>query len=144
MQKGIYIYTLEDKLLDRIIKEYSDYVSNPKNAHRQDFSNINMYTGEIIYNDGKGVMDMPLSTHTNIIGETVRERENLPKPQHQSTYNNFLFLLDNLYRHYLNTEPDANDEVWFLLSSEMLKKIDEYYNYKIEILFRYIKSKTIR
>ena len=135
MQKGIYIYTLEDKLLDRIIREYSDYVSNPKNAHRQDFSNINMYTGEIIYNDGKGIIDMPLSTHTNIIGETVRERENLPKPQHQSTYNNFLFLLDNLYRHYLNTEPDANDEVWFLLSSEMLKKIDEYYNYKIEILF---------
>ena len=135
MQKGIYIYTLEDKLLDRIIKEYSDYVSNPKNAHRQDFSNINMYTGEIIYNDGKGVMDMPLSTHTNIIGETVRERDSLPKPQHQNTYNNFLFLLDNLYRHYLNTKPDANDEVWFLLSSEMLKKIDEYYNYKIEILF---------
>ncbi len=135
MKKGISIYTLEDKLLDKIINKYSDYVSNPKNVHRQDFSNINMYTGEVIYNDGKGIIDMPLSTHTNIIGETIIDRENLPKPQYINTRNNFLFLLDNIYRHYINTEPDVNDEVWFLLSSEMLKKIDEYYNYKIEVLF---------
>ena len=135
MQKGSKIYKIADNLLDDIVKEYIDYVSNPKHIYRQDFSNINMFTGEVIYNDGKGIVDMPLSTHTNIIGETVLDKENLPTPLPLPSKYNFLFLLDNIYRVHLNTQPHRiTDEVWFTLSSEVLQLIDKYYNYKLKIL----------
>ena len=128
-----YIYTINFKKLEEIVNGYIDYVTNPQNIYRQELSDINMFTGEEIYNDGRGIIDMPLSSHRSWSGENVVDVENLPKPQQLQTKHIFMALLDNLYRRLINTEP-INDDAWFLLSSEALKKIDDYYNHKLNYL----------
>ena len=133
--KNEYIYTIKFKLLEDIVNGYIDFVTNPQNIYRQDLTNINMFTSEEIYNDGKGIIDRPLLSHKDIEDNEIIDIYNLPTPQQLQTKYIFMVLLHNLYSRFISTEPNNNDEVWFKLSSEALKKIDDNYAHKINYLW---------
>ena len=53
-----YVYTLKSDLLEKVIANYIDYVSNPLNEWRQFISP--QIDGREIYNHGEDIKPMPL------------------------------------------------------------------------------------
>ena len=58
-----YVYTLKSDLLEKVIINYIDYVSNPLHEWRQIISP--QLGGKDIYNYGEGIKPMPLKTYNN-------------------------------------------------------------------------------
>lgn len=105
--KKRYIYTLKSDLLEQAVNTYIDYITNPCHIYRQKHININMMSGEIIYNEGKGIMPLPLSTETNIIGETVKEVITLPKPKPKTALRDICVFVDAVYRKWRKQKTNA-------------------------------------
>lgn len=104
--KKKYIYTLNSKSLETAVNTYIDYITNPCHEYRQKID-INMMGGGIIYNGGKGIMPLPLSTKTNIIGETVKEVTTLPKPKPKTALRDICVFVDAIYRKWRRQKTDA-------------------------------------
>ena len=64
--KKRYIYTLKSDLLEQAVNTYIDYITNPCHIYRQKHININMMSGEIIYNEGKGSLN---ATAQRLLGD---------------------------------------------------------------------------
>lgn len=128
--KKKYIYTLNSKSLETAVGTYIDYITNPRHEYRQKIG-INMMGGEIIYNGGKGIMPLPLSTETNIIGETVKEVITLPKPKPKTALRDICIFVDAIYRKWRRQKTDAP----FTYSSAKFREMGvRNYNYIARVL----------
>ena len=128
--KKKYIYTLNSKSLETAVNTYIDYITNPCHEYRQKIG-INMMGGEIIYNGGKGIMPLPLSTETNIIGETVKEVITLPKPKPKTALRDICIFVDAIYRKWRRQKTDAP----FTYSSAKFREMGvRNYNYIARVL----------
>lgn len=105
--KKRYIYTLKSDLLEQAVNTYIDYITNPCHIYRQKHININMMGGGITYNGGKGIMPLPLSTKTNLIGETVKDVTILPKPKTKTALRDINLFLDTVYGKWRRQKTDA-------------------------------------
>ena len=126
-----YVYTLKSDLLEKVIANYIDYVSNPFNKWRQFISP--QVDGKVIYNHGKGIKPMPLKKLNNL--QELREEviDNLPKPRYETAKSDIIAVVDILYRCHLN---NGNDNGYFTISSQYLKMASNNYAYIIHTLFK--------
>ena len=126
-----YVYTLKSNLLEKVIANYTDYVSNPLNKWRQFISP--QIDGKVIYNFGEGIKPMPLKKLNNL--QELREEviDNLPKPRYETAKSDIIAVVDVLYRCHLNND---NDNGYFTVSSQYLKKASNNYAYIIDTLFK--------
>ena len=108
-----YVYTLKSDLLEKVIANYIDYVSNPFNKWRQFISP--QVDGKVIYNHGKGIKPMPLKKLNNL--QELREEviDNLPKPRYETAKSDIIAVVDILYRCHLN---NGNDNGYFTIILE--------------------------
>ena len=126
-----YVYTLKSNLLEKVIANYIDYVSNPFNKWRQFISP--QIDGKVIYNHGEGIKPMPLKKLNNL--QELREEviDNLPKPRYETAKSDIIAVVDILYRCHLN---NGNDNGYFTISSKYLKMASNNYAYIIHTLFK--------
>ena len=115
-----YIHTIQSQVLEKVIENYIDYVSNPFNEWRQE--GVPTMRG-IIFNNGEGIKAMPLD-------EGI---DNLPKPRYNTAKAHVIAVADILYRCHLNTNEDEND--LFTVSSRLLKVASNNYKYILDTLF---------
>ena len=126
-----YVYTLKSDLLEKVIANYIDYVSNPFNKWRQFISP--QVDGKVIYNHGEGIKPMPLKKLNNL--QELREEviDNLPKPRYETAKSDIIAVVDILYHCHLN---NGNDNGYFTISSQYLKMASNNYAYIIHTLFK--------
>ena len=126
-----YLYTIKSNLLEKVIANYIDYVSNPLNEWRQFVSPL--IDGQLIYNHGEGIKPMPLRKWNNL--QELREEtiENLPKPRYETAKADTIAVVDILFRSYLKNDSDNG---YFTISSQYLKKASNNYAYIIHTLFK--------
>lgn len=124
MKNKKHIYTLKSECLDKVVHTYIDYVSNPLHPFRQN-STITM-SGDTIYNNGKGIIPMPLKVVTNLIDEVVKTVDNLPKPKEKTAIRDIALFIDTIYRKWRRQKTDEN----FTLSSLKFRELGiRNYNY---------------
>lgn len=116
-----YIHTIQSQVLDKVVENYIDYVSNPFNEWRQEI--VPTMSG-IIINNGEGIKAMPLDD----------ENENLPKPRYNIARAHVIAIADIMYRCHFNTNEDENG--LFTVSSRLLKAASNNYKYILDTLFR--------
>ena len=122
-----YIYTLKSALLERVIKEYIDYITNPHNEHRsggEDDFERQFCSGYV--DEGKLPSPRPLKAN-KYTGETVIY--NLPRPKEITARTKIQMVVDALYRGFLNSENGV-----FTVKSTVLKKITDQYKYILDVL----------
>lgn len=126
-----YVYTLKSDLLEKVIANYIDYVSNPMNEWRQFISP--QIDGKVVYNHGEGIKPMPLKKWNN--QQELREEviENLPKPRYETAKADIIAVVDILFRSHFKGD---NDNGYFTISSQYLKKASNNYAYIIHTLFK--------
>ena len=124
------IYILRDSYFREVIDTYIDYVSNPLHLFRQKETNINLYTGEIEYNNGDGIKPMPLNMK-NYYGEEKVINYNLPKPRLETAQRDIIAISHILYQSYLRS--DGAD---FRISSKKLHKLSQNYRWILRTLYR--------
>lgn len=124
-----YIYTLKSDLLEKVITNYIDYVTNPYHIWRQ-FINPSVW-GEPEYNNGEGIKPMPLSTKNNLKEGKEEEIMSLPCPRYENAKADVMAMVDILYRCSLNCE---NESGYFTVSSKYLKTASNNYVYIIRTL----------
>ena len=138
-----YVYTLKSNLLEKVIANYIDYVSNPLNKWRQHIdvliqTKISLDPNErtatqTIYNKGEGIKPMPLKKRNNL--QELREEiiYNLPKPRYETAKADIIAVVDIMFRSHLKAD---NDNGYFTISSQYLKKATNNYAYIIDTLFK--------
>lgn len=124
-----YIYTLSSDLLEKVITNYIDYVTNPYHIWRQ-FINPSVW-GEPEYNNGEGIKPMPLFTKNNLKEGKEEEVMSLPCPRYENAKADVMAMVDILYRCSLNCE---NESGYFTVSSKYLKTASNNYVYIIRTL----------
>ena len=124
-----YVYTLKSDLLEKVIINYIDYVSNPLHEWRQIISP--QLGGKDIYNYGEGIKPMPLKTYNN--RKELKEKiiERIPKPRYENAKADIILIVDILYHCYLNNQ---NDTKYFHVSSKFLKRASSNYAHIIKTL----------
>lgn len=126
-----YVYTLKSNLLEKVIANYINYVSNPLNEWRQFISP--QIDGREIYNHGEGIKPMPLKKRNNIQEQREEVIENLPKPRYETAKADIIAVVDILFRSHLKSD---NGNGYFTISSQYLKKASNNYAYIIHTLFK--------
>lgn len=122
-----YIYTLRSDLLDRVVKDYIDYITNPLNEHRR--GSVDEFERRFC----SGYDDTPWTPTPNPLkvdqytGETIIY--NLPRPKESTAKTKIQMIVDILYRGFLNSENGA-----FTMKSSVLKKITDQYKYILDVL----------
>ena len=117
-----YIYILRSDRLDKVIKNYIDYITNPFHEWRQEWQ-PSMKGTEIIYNGGKGIINMPLCDTEREDGQHYIIK-NLPKPNYETARRHIMAICNYIFRKYRNTSDDR-----FRLSSERLHKLSDNYKW---------------
>lgn len=126
-----YIYTLRSDILEKVISNYIDYITNPCHEWRQYV--LPTMVGGVIYNDGEGIKPMPLVRRSNLEKGITEEIYNLPKPRYETAKADIVAVVDMLYRRCLT---GANENGYFTLSSKYLKRASGNYLYIIKTLCR--------
>lgn len=126
-----YVYTLKSDLLEKVIANYIDYVSNPLNEWRQFISP--QIDGRVIYNHGEGIKPMPLKKWNNIQEQREETIFNLPKPRYETAKADIIAVVDILFRSHLKVDYGNG---YFTISSQYLKKASNNYAYIIHTLFK--------
>lgn len=124
-----YVYTLKSNVLEKVIANYIDYVSNPLNEWRQFVSP--QIDDKVIYNHGEGIKPMPLNKWNNRIEQREEVIDNLPKPRYETAKSDIIAVVDILYRSYLNPNDDNK---YFTISSKYLKRASNNYAYILHTL----------
>jgi len=126
------IWTLNDKVIDEIVDEYIDYVTNPYSHHRQ----TKKWMGKNWINKNQLPEKRALKYDETYFAEKEYGKDNLPekiynlpKPQRNKIRPHFVSLIHQMYLRYTSSETGD-----FLLNSEMLQSIYKYYNFMLETL----------
>lgn len=127
------IWTLDDKLIDEIVKEYIDYVYNPLSEHRQ--------TSTWFLSNEFGNVKIPLENRALRYDKSTQASmdsddgnlpviiDKLPRPQIDRTRVHFVSLIHQTYLRYLGSE---NGNIRF--NSAILQKVYSHYNYMLDVL----------
>lgn len=118
-----YTYILRSDVLQKVVSNYIDYVTNPKHEWRQ-HCQPSMFGNETVYNFGQGIKDMPLNSYENLGGEKI-ELTNLPKPQASTATRDVIAVCNYIFRVYRNRRDDEP----FQLPSQRLHKLSEHYKW---------------
>ena len=124
-----YIFTLKSELLEKVIDNYIDYVSNPKHRWRQFTMPSTAGGGNVTYNNGEGIKEMPLRTRNSLIKAQTVETMTIPKPRYETAKAHIITIIDCLYSHSLRSENRL-----FYISSKKLKAISNNYVFIIMTL----------
>lgn len=126
------IWTLDDNVINKIVEEYIDYVTNPFSFYRQtpswqiaSIANINLkpdyralkYDSSTLASMGSTDGKLPITI------------ENLPKPQVNRIKPHFVSLIHQLYLRHTSTETGE-----IIMSSEILQKVYRNYNFMLDAL----------
>ena len=132
---SVKIFTLPLDLLEELINTYTDYVTNPYSELRQ----RNEYFISRV-STGDATTPLPLEYRAlrykfNPMMPNDEEAlvENLPKPQRNATYVQFVVLLDLLYRK-CHLEKDDEDDYHPRINASILQEISKHYAYILYVL----------
>jgi len=135
---SVMLYSPSATTLEDLTSTYNDYVTNPYSELRQRHEYF-----ESRLSMGIGVINpLPLEKRAlrykyNPLMDNDEEVMiyNLPKPQHDATYVNFVVLLDVLYRKcYIGYNENNEDGYRPRVSAQILKEITEHYAYFLDVL----------
>lgn len=121
-----YIYTIEGRLLDRVVKDYVDYMTNPLSRHRQDRDEFD----SLFCSDGNDDDIVPAPTPLKVdkyTGETVIFNEH--RPDESTARAKIQMIGDILYRASLGKEDGV-----FNVRSTVLKKVSDKYKYMLHVM----------
>lgn len=129
------IFTLPSDLLEELIDTYTDYVTNPYSELRQrnEYFISRVSTGGAVSPLPPECRALRYKYNPTMPNDEEVLVENLPKPQRNATYVQFIVLLDLLYRK-CHLEKDEEDDYHPRINASILQEISKHYAYIIYVL----------
>jgi hypothetical protein len=141
MNNSMKIWTLEDKLIDKIVDTYIDYVTNPFSIHRQTSKwRINHMVNDILAPERRALRYDTSTQASMDYGDDNLPVivDNLPTPQRERIRAHFISLTHQLYLRHISNESGR-----IVLSSDILQSVYRNYNFMLDALsFRLIIQET--
>ena len=126
------IWTLDDILIDKIVVQYTDYITNPYSFYRQtprwqiaSIENNNLKPEKRALKYDKSIKARMDSENDQLPVKVY----NLPKPQRIKIRAHFISLIHQLFLRNISSEIGE-----IKLSSEILQPIYRHYNYMLDVL----------
>lgn len=126
------IWTLDDILIDKIVVEYTDYITNPYSFYRQTSKWQIAYIANNDLEPEKRALRYDQSIRTSMNsqnGQLTVKVDNLPKPRPIKIRAHLISLIHQLFLRHISSEIGE-----IKLSSEILQPIYRHYNYMLDVL----------
>lgn len=124
-----YIYTLRSDLLDKVVKDYIDYITNPLSVHRRGDAYDSDFAMQFVC--GASQSKTTPQPHPLKVDKHTGEAKiwKLPRPSYDNAEAKIRMIVDIMYRAYLKSENET-----FNIRSSVLKRITGQYKYILDVL----------
>lgn len=124
-----HIYTLRSDLLDKVVWEYIDYITNPLSEHRRRGADDSEFAMQFVC--GASQSKTTPQPHPLKVDKYTGEAKiwELPQPSYDNAEAKIRMIVDILYRAYVKSDNGA-----FYVRSTVLKQVTEQYKYILDVL----------